>query len=221
MKKVSILKTYLFFILFSAAGAAVAENTGEQFDFYENSMKYDFFFKKSDSERVEVIYFFSFSCPACQAYQPTSNLIENSVFKNSKVNFNKIPVEFRDGWEYSAKMYFVLKNIGRMDLYEVIFDKLSKKEISTPQNDYQIVSILKIVGDIEENVTKEALNEYRLNYQLDVARKITEELKVVSTPSYAIITEDGTMYYIPANAKPDVLAYGINELIKMSISDDK
>ena len=63
--------------------------------------------------KVEVVEFFWYSCPHCNAFEPT---LEAWVRKLPKdVAFRRVPVAFRDDFVAQQRLYFTLEAMGLID----------------------------------------------------------------------------------------------------------
>jgi len=84
--------------------------------------------------KVMVIEFFSYGCPACSRLNPTlETWLKN---KPNHVEFDRVPVEFESDWHLYARTYYVAKILGvRSDFSPVIFDAIHKDhlDLGTPE----------------------------------------------------------------------------------------
>jgi len=63
--------------------------------------------------QVEVVEFFRYSCPHCNAFEPQ---LEAWVKKLPKdVAFRRAPVSFRPDFEPQQRLYYVLESLGKVD----------------------------------------------------------------------------------------------------------
>ncbi|HXA47727.1 MAG TPA: thiol:disulfide interchange protein DsbA/DsbL [Burkholderiaceae bacterium] len=70
--------------------------------------------------KVEVIEFFAYWCPHCNAFDP--HLSEWAKAQGDKIVFKRVPVAFHDGDEVQQKMYYALEAMGKSeDLHKNIF----------------------------------------------------------------------------------------------------
>lgn len=72
------------------------------------------------SGMVEVIEFFWYSCPHCNAFEPTIEAWIKSAPKH--VAFKRVPVAFRDDFVPQQKLFYTLEALGRLnDLHGKVF----------------------------------------------------------------------------------------------------
>ena len=70
--------------------------------------------------KVEVTEFFWYSCPHCNALEPT---LEDWVKKQGdKIVFKRVPIAFRDSFIPQQKLYYTLEALGQVDeLHKKVF----------------------------------------------------------------------------------------------------
>ncbi len=62
---------------------------------------------------VEVIEFFWYSCPHCNAFEPAIEAWVKSAPRH--VAFKRVPVAFRDDFQPQQKLYYTLEAMGKLD----------------------------------------------------------------------------------------------------------
>lgn len=67
----------------------------------------------TSKNKVDVIEFFSYGCPACFALE--SKLKQWLRSKPADVNFNRIPVVFHPNWQYYAKAFYTAQALNISD----------------------------------------------------------------------------------------------------------
>src|SRR5574343_585811 len=73
--------------------------------------------------KVEVVEFFWYSCPHCNAFEP---LLEQWVKALPKdVAFRRVPVAFRDDFVPQQRLYYALEALGQLDkLHAKVFQAI-------------------------------------------------------------------------------------------------
>lgn len=75
---------------------------------------------EAPSGKIEVIEFFWYSCPHCNAFEPTIEAWIKSAPKH--VAFKRVPVAFRDDFVPQQKLFYTLEALGRLnDLHGKVF----------------------------------------------------------------------------------------------------
>ena len=63
--------------------------------------------------KIELIEFFWYSCPHCNAFEPT---FKQWIERQPKdVSIKRVPVRFRDDFEPQQRMYYVLEALGKIE----------------------------------------------------------------------------------------------------------
>ncbi len=76
--------------------------------------------------KVEVIEFFWYSCPHCNAFEPTLEPWIKNLPKD--VNMRRVPVAFRDSFIPQQRLYYTLEAMGKLDeLHVKVFDAIHKE----------------------------------------------------------------------------------------------
>ncbi|MCD6056381.1 MAG: oxidoreductase [Gammaproteobacteria bacterium] len=81
----------------------------------------------ADPNRIQVVEFFSYGCPACYRLEPS---IEAFTRKTpSDVDFGYVPVTFHPGWDRYAKAFYTAKSLGILNkMTPAIFTAIHVKQ---------------------------------------------------------------------------------------------
>ncbi|MBE0546995.1 MAG: thiol:disulfide interchange protein DsbA/DsbL [Rubrivivax sp.] len=116
-----------FALLFAAAGllsacAGLDSTTGTDY------LRLDPAQPVATGEKIEVIEFFSYSCPHCFALYPRVKAWAQG--KPADVTFRYQPVIFRDSWEVPARLHFTLLALGEVErLGDAVFDAIQLEQL--------------------------------------------------------------------------------------------
>jgi thiol:disulfide interchange protein DsbA len=66
-----------------------------------------------DASKIEVVEFFWYSCPHCNAFEP--ELVEWARKLPSDVVFKRVPVQFNAGFEPQQRLFYTLEAMGKLD----------------------------------------------------------------------------------------------------------
>ncbi len=84
--------------------------------------------------KVEVIEFFWYSCPHCNAFEPKLNAWLKKLPPD--VYFHRVPVAFRDDFVPQQRLYYTLEAMGKLDeLHQKVFDAVHKDHKPTDKED--------------------------------------------------------------------------------------
>ena len=168
------------------AGAKVKYNTVKE----EGQ---EFVFKEDSNTKFEVLYFFSYSCPHCYDFDYFINHWKK--FKKDDTTIHYIPVNFREGWEETAKAYIVNEDLKIKDFNEIIFNKIHvKKEkiLNQEQLDKFFIEELKVDSDKYSSV----YNSLSTKLEYNKYEKMSDDFEVMGTPSIILITDKGKLYQV-------------------------
>lgn len=77
--------------------------------------------------KIEVVEFFWYSCPHCNAFEPTLAAWIKKLPKD--VAFKRVPVAFRDDFVPQQRLYFALEAMGLVDkLHAKVFEAIHAKK---------------------------------------------------------------------------------------------
>ncbi len=173
MKK---LLVFIFLIVNSALLQAANYNEGTHYKKLPQ--------QATDSgDKVEVLEFFSYSCPHCFSFEPYLQSWKKS--KPANVVFTRVPAIFRPEWEVQARAYYALSNMGHIeDLHIKIFEAVHK--------DKKRLNKLELIADfVEKNGVdkKEFIKQYN-SFDVDgMVRKTKKKQKgymIQGVPSVAV-----------------------------------
>jgi len=147
------------------------------------------------STRVEVIEFFSYACPGCNAFEPS---LEPWVKKlPADVLFHRIPVVYHDSWLAPARLYFALDVLGetrRLD--QAVFDAIHKQhaDFSNPE---PIAKFLEGHGIPQKNFN-DAFNSCSVETKMQRSKSLLAAYKIDQVPEIAV---DGRYVVNPAEGR--------------------
>ncbi|AMO23392.1 thiol:disulfide interchange protein DsbA [Ramlibacter solisilvae] len=78
--------------------------------------------------KIEVIEFFWYSCPHCNAFEP---LLQDWIKRlPSHVSLRRVPVAFRDSMVPQQRLFYTLEAMGKVDaLHGKVFDAIHKEQL--------------------------------------------------------------------------------------------
>ena len=131
--------------------------------------------------KVEVTEFFWYSCPHCNALEPS---LEDWVRKQGdKIDFKRVPVVFRDSMVPQQKLYYSLEALGKIDeLHKKVFDAIHQQHQSLEQGiDKQKVLDVYNSFSVQAKVRRAA--QLQQAYQVDGVPLIAVEGRYLTSPS--------------------------------------
>jgi thiol:disulfide interchange protein DsbA len=89
---------------------------------------------ESPAGKVEVVEFFWYSCPHCNAFEPQLEAWIKQAPKD--VSVRRVPVSFRPDFEPQQRLYYVLEAMGKVEeLHKKVFYAIhmDKQALNTPE----------------------------------------------------------------------------------------
>jgi thiol:disulfide interchange protein DsbA len=178
------------------SGAALAQGKGPQ-----EGIDYLTLDKPAPTEapagKIEVVEFFWYSCPHCNAFEP---LLESWIKKVPKdVAVRRVPVSFRPDFEPQQRLYYVLESMGKVDEMQMkVFNAIHLERQSLTNGD-QITSWVEKQG-INKAKFVDAYNSFPIVTKVRKATQLQDQYKVQGVPALGIAgrfytdgTQAGTM----------------------------
>ena len=133
--------------------------------------------------KVEVVEFFWYSCPHCNAFEP---LLEAWVAKlPPQVSFRRVPVMFRPSFEPQQRLFYTLEAMNLLPkLHSKVFNAIHNERLTldTPE---QIADWLAKQG-VDKTKFMEQYNSFPVVTKARRATQLQEQYKVDGVPSLGI-----------------------------------
>ena len=133
--------------------------------------------------KVEVLEFFWYGCPHCNAFDPIlEKWIEN---KPSNTEFKRVPAVFRPEWKVHARTYYALQVMGAGEKYHgKIFKEMHKNKKRLDTLDAMTDFLVK------QGVNKDEFTSAYNSFSVDnMVRKVIKQLqgyKISGVPAMAV-----------------------------------
>ena len=143
--------------------------------------------------KVEVIEFFWYSCPHCNAFEPTLEAWMKSAPKDLAIH--RVPVAFNSSFAAQQKLYYALEGMNKLpELHAKVFRAVHVEKLPLAKDD----QIFDWVGKQGVDVAKfkEVYNSFTVSNQLRKAAQLQEAYNVEGVPSMGVAGRyytDGTM----------------------------
>ncbi len=168
-----------FGLMASTAGASpTAPVNGTDYRTLEKAQQTD------AGKKVEVTEFFWYSCPHCDAFDPS---LEAWVKKNAgKIVFKRVPVAFRDSFIPQQKLYYTIEALGMVDTMHARIFKAIHKERQQLDNDKQILDFIARQPGIDVKKFTETYNSFGVQTKVQRAAQLQAAYKVDGVPMIAV-----------------------------------
>ena len=133
--------------------------------------------------QIEVIEFFWYSCPHCNAFEPQFEAWTRTVPKD--VTVRRIPVSFRPDFEPQQRLYFSLEAMGKTaELHRKVFDTIHKERLPLG-NTEQITAWIEKQG-VDKAKFVEMYNSFSVSTKVRKANQLQDAYKIDGVPSLGV-----------------------------------
>ncbi|HEX7387158.1 MAG TPA: thiol:disulfide interchange protein DsbA/DsbL [Castellaniella sp.] len=132
--------------------------------------------------KVEVLEFYAYSCPHCNAVEPL--VIQWLKTAPKDMVFKYVPVAFNASMQDQQKLYYTLEAMDRLDLHMAVFNAIHKehKQIFTEP---QIIDWAVSQG-LDRKTFTDTFNSFGVQTKVKRADELTKAYKIDGTPTFAI-----------------------------------
>jgi len=138
---------------------------------------------ESNDGKIEVIEFFWYSCPHCNAFEPRFAQWLKTTPKDVVVR--RVPVRFRDDFEPQQRMFYTLEAIGKLEALHVkLFTAIhgEKQKLDT----FDTLSAWAVKNGLEKAKFTEVFNSFGVATKARRATQLQEAFKVQGVPSLGV-----------------------------------
>ena len=139
--------------------------------------------KQQESNDIIIYEFFWYGCPHCFNLEPTMDRIEADLDKDTKIV--KVPVALRDSWLPHAKLYYALKQMGKIDeVHNLIFEEIhiENNRLITEQ---QMVDFLGKHG-VNTEEFKQKYNSFGTEARVKKSSNLARKYQINSVPTIIV-----------------------------------
>ena len=149
-------------------------------------------------KKVEVIEFFMYHCPHCNALEPS---FEQWVKKEGdNILLKRVPLPYSGANDPEAHLYLTLEALGRLgDMHQKVFDAVHKQHIQLHEDQAIIAWVSK--NGIDQKTFLNAWNSFGVMTKLHRLPQIVNDYKVDGVPTVVI---DGKYVTSPATVANSV-----------------
>jgi thiol:disulfide interchange protein DsbA len=133
--------------------------------------------------KVEVIEFFWYSCPHCNAFEP--KLVAWIKKQPADVVIKRVPVAFRDDFVPQQRLYYTLEALGKVEeLHNKVFLAIHQERVPL-QREEQIADWAEKQG-VDKAKFKELYNSFSVSSKARRASQLQDQFKVTGVPAIGI-----------------------------------
>ena len=143
--------------------------------------------------KVDVIEFFWYSCPHCNAFEPTLEAWVKAAPKDLSVR--RVPVAFNASFVPQQKLYYTLEGMGKLDaLHAKVFRAVHVEKAKLAKDDEILAWVTQQGVDVAK--FKEVYGSFSVANQVRRASQLQDSYGVEGVPSMGVAGKyytDGTM----------------------------
>ena len=157
--------------------------------------------------KVEVIEFFGYWCPHCNAFEPELEAWLKKLPAN--INFKRVPVAFQEAAVPLQKLYYTLETLGKVnDMQRKVFTAIHADKQNLNTQDGIVAWAAKQGFDQQKFI--ETFSSFAVNTKVSRAKQLSNEYKIQGVPSLGIA---GKFYTDSGLAKGMTRALQITEFL--------
>jgi thiol:disulfide interchange protein DsbA len=162
--------------------------------------------------KIEVIDFFWYGCPACNALQPALEAWIKR--KPADVVVRRIPAIFRESWVPHVRIYYTLERLGELDrLHQRVYFSYHVEELALSKP--EVAELWATRNGIDRQKWLEAYNSPEVAERIQQARDLTAAYDVRGTPTLVINGHYLTAWDM-ADQTPVVLVAILEDLVRLA-----
>jgi len=132
--------------------------------------------------KIEVLEFFSYSCPHCNAIEPLVREWAKTLPDN--VVLRSVPVAFNASMGDLQKLYYTLEALDRLDLHEKVFKAIHQER----KRIYDAAAITDwvVAQGVDRKAFQDAFNSFGVQSKASRANELVKAYGIEGTPSIAV-----------------------------------
>jgi thiol:disulfide interchange protein DsbA len=144
---------------------------------------------KATKGKIEVLEFFWYNCPHCNAFEPSLSAWGKKLPKD--VELRRVPVRFRETFEAQQRAYYVLEALGKVEeLQSKMFAAIHVEKQTLEKQDALVAWAEK--NGIPAAKFNELFNSFSVVSKARRAAQLQEQFKVEGVPALGI----GGRFYV-------------------------
>ena len=133
--------------------------------------------------KIEVVEFFWYSCPHCNAFEPTLNAWIKAAPKDVAVR--RVPVAFRDDFVPQQRLYFALEAMGLVErLHAKVFKAIHEERQNLSKGDAIADWVVK--QGVDKAKFLEQYNSFSTNTKVTRATQLQNAYRIEGVPALGV-----------------------------------
>ncbi len=133
--------------------------------------------------KIEVVEFFWYSCPHCNAFEPTLEAWIKAAPKDVVVR--RVPVSFRDDFAPQQRLFYVLEAMGKLDeLHGQVFKAIHQEKVQL--NNQQAIGAWLAKQGVDKAKFDGLYSSFSIATKAQKATQLQNQFKVDGVPALGI-----------------------------------
>ncbi len=132
--------------------------------------------------KIEVIEFFWYSCPHCNAFEPRLNAWIQK--QPADVVVKRVPVAFRDDFVPQQRLFYALEAMSKLDLHAKVFQTIHVDR--NPMNREDVILDWAEKQGLDRAKFREVYNSFAVSSKARRASQLQDAFKVSGVPAIGI-----------------------------------
>jgi thiol:disulfide interchange protein DsbA len=133
-------------------------------------------------KKIEIIEFFSFSCPHCKDMEP---ILSEWVKKlPADVQLRRIPAQFSPAWSGTSKVWYTLEGLNEEKLVPAVFNAIHNQNVRLDQDkpffDWAVTQ------GLDRKKVEDMYNSFAVNGKVARAKTLVQNYNVQSVPAFVV-----------------------------------
>jgi thiol:disulfide interchange protein DsbA len=137
----------------------------------------------SPDKKVEVVEFFWYECPHCNAFEPMLEAWTKKL--PADVYFHRVPVGFTARHQAAQKLFYALENMGKLEaLHKKIFAAVHVQNQRLLSESEQLAFVT--ANGVDGAKFTEMVRSFQVSTQCNRAKQLTDAYKIDGVPALGI-----------------------------------
>lgn len=133
--------------------------------------------------KIEVVEFFWYSCPHCNAFEPRLNAWASRL--PADVVLRRVPIAFRDDFVPQQRLYYTLEALGKVgELHAKVFNAIHNERKPTAREE-QILEFAEANG-LDRAKFQEMYNSFAISTKARRAKQLQDQYEVDGVPALGV-----------------------------------
>ena len=133
-------------------------------------------------KKIEVIEFFSFSCPHCKDMEPVLTPWIKKL--PADVQLRRIPAQFSPMWVGTAKVWYTLEALGREDLVPAVFTAIHGQNVRLDQE--KAFFDWAVTQGLDRKKVEDMYNSFAVAGKLSRSKTQVQSYAIGSVPTFVV-----------------------------------